>query len=121
MPKWIRLSVPFVVAGPAIDDHAFIVLDHLHDLDDIVDPDVYIDLSESLVTLELITKGTSDLDAVRNGLAAMRTAIHTAGGTTHGWEDDFADVSDLTPFPIDAPTTEWEPTETKFTSVLIDA
>lgn len=124
MEHWIRLSVPFVVDGPSIDDHAFVVLDGLFELTEhsqIRDPDVYVDVGKRAVTLELLAGGPSELDAVRSGLAAMRTAIHAAGGTTHNWEDDFADLTNVEMFPTETPRAEWERTETTYSKVLMDA
>ncbi len=122
MSLWVRLSVPFVVVGGQdLTEHAYQVLDHLYELDGILDPDVSLDTGEHLVTLELLCRGDDQFSAARAGVDAMRTAIHAAGGMTHGWEDAFADLSDLTLFPVGKTGTEWEPTQTTFTKVLVDA
>ena len=114
MNNWVQVRVPFIVDGPTIDDHAFTVLDELYELTGIKDPDVFVDLGERRVTIELFSVGESLIDAVNTGIAAMRSAIHAAGGATHGWEDRFAGLHDPTLFPKDTPLTEWEATETTF-------
>lgn len=66
----------------ALADHLADVMDALMELDRITDPDVSATLTQGHVEVTLVLDAPDELAAVEVGVAAVRRAIHAAGGTT---------------------------------------
>ncbi len=62
------------------------LMDALAPLDGISDADVGLDLGDGRLDVCMFVAATSNDEAVRLGIAAMRTAVHAAGGYTPEWE-----------------------------------
>lgn len=62
----------------------------LEDADNVLDAAVSADITRREVTIELIGCGPDQMQALLNGISAMRAAIHAAGGATLGWLSDRA-------------------------------
>lgn len=60
------------------------VMDALMDLD-VFDPDIEATLATGHVDISVTVEATDDFEAVEKSWAAMRTAVHTAGGYTGTW------------------------------------
>lgn len=82
-----RVGVAFDVleSGMAPDpdqlaSHLGDVLDALMDIAGVLDPDVSATLSEGHVEITLALDVEDELTAVKEGTAAVRTAVHAAGG-----------------------------------------
>lgn len=56
------------------------VLDALMDIEDVIDPDVSGTLSEGHVEISFALEVEDELTAAKEGTAAVRTAVHAAGG-----------------------------------------
>jgi hypothetical protein len=87
----IRLSLTFSVSGvDDLDAHTDAVLSALIDLETanplLADSDLEAVLSKSLVTVAILSTAETVDMAEQNALAAIRTAIHTAGGATPEWD-----------------------------------
>lgn len=85
----VQVTRRFYVEGADdFDAHTTAVMDELISLEDefTSDSDVFAELSTQTVTISIIVRG-DDFDAlVEAGDAAIRTAIHAAGGHTPNWE-----------------------------------
>lgn len=72
-----------------IDDSFFrAVADALFDLDRIQDHDL--SAEGNLLTFGMSVSAPNEVDGLVVAMAAVRTALHAAGGSTPGWEDDIA-------------------------------
>ncbi|MGY6501656.1 MAG: hypothetical protein ACXIVQ_12310 [Acidimicrobiales bacterium] len=73
-----------------LDAHLDDVMDELVNAeesnDDISDADMSATLSTGEVSFSLVVTAADFDEAGPKGLAVIRTAIHAAGGHTHGWE-----------------------------------
>ena len=69
------------------------LLDALIDVDGIEDPDVTATLAEGLVEVHATATGPSPSEAVFVAMCGLRTALHTIGQGTPGWEDMMRDFS----------------------------
>ena len=83
----VRVGVAFDVleAGRVPDqdqlaDHLADVLDALMDIDYVLDPDVSGTLSVGHVEISFVLEAEDELTAAKEGTAAVRTAVHVAGG-----------------------------------------
>lgn len=59
----------------------------LEGADNVLDTAVSADAARREVTIELVGCGPDPIQALLNGISAMRAAIHAAGGATPGWPD----------------------------------
>jgi hypothetical protein len=87
----IRLSLTFSVSGVTdLDAHTDAVLNALMDLEtanpSLADSDLEAVLSKSLVTVAIVSTAETVDMAEQNALAAIRAAIHSAGGATPEWD-----------------------------------
>jgi hypothetical protein len=84
---WQFIIVPDGVAD--VEAEAEAVMGSLVDLeqvdDRLSDSAVGVDLAAMTLDVELTVKGDGYQDCVQHALAAIRTAIHSAGGATPGW------------------------------------
>lgn len=86
------LTVVELAVTGATDDlpaHVMEIADALHDLHDIVDPDLDGSFTQGTLDVSMIIEANDLTDAVKRSLAAVRAAIHAAGGATPGWEQYF--------------------------------
>ena len=84
----VKLTKGFIVSGAAdLDAHTDVVMDQLVALEDerISDADVSVDFSKDSVEISVVAHADSFDEAVEQADAAIRTAIHAAGGSTAGW------------------------------------
>jgi hypothetical protein len=74
-------------AGEDVDAHTDRVMEALLALEDdnLTDSAVGVDLGTGLVEVEVTARGETFEDAVATADAAIRTAIHAAGGSTPNW------------------------------------
>lgn len=72
--------------------HVFAVLDHLHELEGVIDPDLLATTSTSKVIYSLSVAASSELDALIKALDLIRTAVHACDGATPGWENTFRPI-----------------------------
>ncbi|HUP70608.1 MAG TPA: hypothetical protein VM142_12460 [Acidimicrobiales bacterium] len=72
-----------------IENHLDLVMDELGKLG--ADPDMVATLAEGRVEIEVAAVGDDALEAMAQGLATIRTALHAAGAGTPNWprEADF--------------------------------
>lgn len=80
----------FVVSGDPgddVDEHTDRFMDELLALEDenLTDSAVGVDLGTGLVEIEVTARGETFEDAMALADAAIRTAIHAAGGLTPNW------------------------------------
>lgn len=78
-------------ASGAIDDARFDALaDALYELDEadpaVCDTDLTARLADGRVTAAMVVDADDPADAATKALCAVRTAIHTIGDATPGWE-----------------------------------
>ena len=84
----VRLLKSFLVSGGSdLDSHTDAVMDELIKLEgrNIMDADLSADLDRHIVELSVIASAESFDEAVSCADAAIRTAIHAAGGSTPKW------------------------------------
>ncbi|HEY9394522.1 MAG TPA: hypothetical protein VIP58_10285 [Nocardioides sp.] len=90
------LDLEFVVKGyedrADFERHVFAVLDHLYELDGVIDPDLLATASTAKVIYSLSVASESEFDAVLKALGLIRTAVHACDGATPGWENMFRPV-----------------------------
>lgn len=72
------------------------------------DPAVGADAEARIVEIELVAESVDLLDAIRDALADIRTAIHAAGGSTPDWES-LLPVDGTQPLVDVDPVSEWAP------------
>ncbi len=80
--------VELTVTSPIADfeTHTDQLMDALLALEDLIDPDVGGSLAEGRMDITMTIEADTIPDAAYKSLAAVRTAIHAAGGVTPGWE-----------------------------------
>jgi hypothetical protein len=71
-------------ARVAMADHLDRVMEELIRLD-AEDPEIDLDLGESIVDFSVVTKGDDPVAASEKASGQIRSAIHAAGGGTPGW------------------------------------
>lgn len=86
-------EVSFRVSGCESDEmfeeHIDEVLEHLYVAHGVIDPDYTATLAEHCVEFSLSVDAGDEVEALTLIYAALRTAIHTAYGSTPGWEEHF--------------------------------
>jgi hypothetical protein len=80
--------VEVVTTGSEDDLRTYVprVADALYDLHDVIDPDMGGSFAKGTLDVSMILEADSLTDAVKRSLAAVRAAIHAAGGATPDWE-----------------------------------
>lgn len=90
------LDLNFTASGYDTEDQLEVqldcVLEALYDLDDPIDPDMTARLSTGHVMFSLGIEAPDEPTALRDALAAIRTAIHVACGCTPGWDAHFEEL-----------------------------
>jgi len=66
------------------------VADALHECNGIENADLASDSSTQILTFSLDVSGTDEIAAFITAVSAVRTSLHTAGGSTAGWEKQFS-------------------------------
>lgn len=86
-------EVSFHVSGCETDEafeaHIDEVLENLYNAHGVTDPDYTASLAERCVEFSLSADGADEVEALSTIYAALRAAIHTAYGSTPGWEEIF--------------------------------
>ena len=72
------------------DRHTDEVLDHLSDLDGILEADMTVSLTDRTVKFHLWVEGQDQAGALGVAFARVRTAVHAQGGYTGGWDEGIA-------------------------------
>ncbi len=67
----------------------------VYDLADVIDADLGANLEECLLDFTMAIDAEDEVSALRQGLTAVRTAIHASGGSTPGWEDHFETIQQI--------------------------
>ncbi|MBG6098789.1 hypothetical protein [Nocardioides luteus] len=103
------LDMAFLISSEAdtdvVEKHLWAVLDHLHELDGVIDPDLLAHLgkgqNDAKVVYTMFVDAKTPPEALNAGLVAVRTAVHACEGSTTGWEDLFR-TGEQTVRPTDA-------------------
>jgi hypothetical protein len=101
----VSLSMTFSVSNVEdLDAQTDAVMDYLVDLEDstLNDSSMDVTFSQSLVTISVLARKETLEDALEHGSSAIRTAIHSAGGSTPDW---------ISPEPSLSQTSKYEVTE----------
>jgi hypothetical protein len=69
--------------------------DAVYDLADVVDADLGADLAKRLFDFTMAVDADDEVSALRQGLVAVRCAIHASGGSTPGWENHFETIQQV--------------------------
>ncbi|MGP4056630.1 hypothetical protein ACTWP6_17700 [Mycobacterium sp. 4D054] len=88
------------------ESHLDDVADAFADIPD-VDGDVGADLDAGRVDVCVTVNAESRADAIAKALAAARTAIHTAGGHTPGWDGMLGKLLDNDEFALTSAPSDW--------------
>lgn len=97
MKNWIvefSVGLPDNFESDRYADHIESVLETLDDLDGIADADATLSAGERVLRLHMCAEGADCFDVLGRSLTALRTAIHTVGGSTPGWEKMLAEMMD---------------------------
>lgn len=85
----VSLSMTFRVSDVEdLDAQTDAVMNHLVDLEDAHLSDISMDVifSEQLVTISVLSRKNTLVEALEHASSAIRTAIHAAGGSTPDWK-----------------------------------
>lgn len=69
--------------------------DAVHDLVDVIDADLGANLAAGRFDFTMSVDADDEPSALSAGLAAVRCAIHDAGGSTPGWENHFEAIQQV--------------------------
>jgi hypothetical protein len=67
----------------------------VYDLTGVIDPDLGADMARSRFDFTMAVDADSEVDALRAGLAAVRSALHAIGESTPGWENHFEAIQQV--------------------------
>lgn len=88
----LHLHVMTDRSDDSFDKHTDEVLDALMDLNNVIDPDLTVNLSRRAVIISMIVEASDAGEAVGHAFTSVRAAIHQVGGWTPGWEDAIRDA-----------------------------
>ncbi|QCR43421.1 hypothetical protein C1N91_07540 [Curtobacterium sp. SGAir0471] len=84
----LECTAPDVSVEQLEDDFTGIA-DALFEVEGVIDPDLELDVERSALTFSMILEADNEADAMVNAITAARTALHTAGKGTPGWDDHY--------------------------------
>tara|TARA_R110002051_G_scaffold1853_1_gene10132 strand:+ start:1843 stop:2178 length:336 start_codon:yes stop_codon:yes gene_type:complete len=91
MNFYMELEVQSVDVTPEKFDEVFDeIADALHECTGIENADLAGNSATLILTFSMDVSGRDEIAAFTTGLSAVRTALHSAGGSTPGWEDHFS-------------------------------
>lgn len=96
----LRLDVQTELSDDDFDAHTDKLFDELMTLDNVIDPDMTLSLTQHSVVITVASEAETTESAAVMAFSAVRTAIHAAGGGTPGWEDAL-DLAIAKTAPID--------------------
>lgn len=71
------------------------LVDAMHELSDVIDPDVGINMKARRLDFTMALDAQDEAEALQRALAAVRTAVHSANGSTPGWEKHFEAIQQV--------------------------
>lgn len=89
------LEITCLVRGVSRDEAEKLfdaLADAVYDLSDVIDADLGANLADARFDFSMAVDAETEVEALQQGLAAVRTAVHATGGSTPGWEDHFEAV-----------------------------
>jgi len=93
--KRFYLEITCQVHGIPAEEVYDNLADAVHDLTDVKDQDLGANLAEGTFDFCLTVDASGEAEALGRGLAAVRTAVHAAGGSTPGWEQHFRRIKNV--------------------------
>lgn len=75
-----------------VDDLFDPLADAVYELTDVIDADLGARLNHAEFDVTMAIDADNELTALSQGIAAVRCAIHAAGGATPGWEEHFETI-----------------------------
>jgi hypothetical protein len=76
-----------------LDDHADKLMAALMVEPNLIHPDVGINFEAAVVDVCTSIEGDDEPDALRRALVAVRSAVHSIGGYTQGWEKGYEQIA----------------------------